>query len=82
MKIKKEIIFSCASSTMTLALGYLIGKSLSKPKIQTCGNLRMDNSEENEPVKMFLEVTDQSSLMSSEYVVFKVIKEPYLSHKF
>lgn len=77
----KKILFFGSASLINTGIGFMLGSAYSKKKINKCGNLRIDSSEENEPVKMFLEITNTSCLESSEYVVFKVVKENYISHK-
>lgn len=75
----KHLLIAAPCALICTGVGYILGKK--KHKINECGNLRIDNSEEEEPAKIFLEVTDLSALESSEYVILKVVRENYISHK-
>jgi hypothetical protein len=70
-------------SGTTLVTGIVIGKTIEKRKHDIhVGSLRLDNSEADEPIKMFLELeVPLDSLEKMSTVVFKVVKENYISHK-
>lgn len=78
--MKKVLLCSCIS-LCCLVGGYFIGRFATKKRIKSCGNLRLDHSEPDEPMKIFFEVSDEKSLMSAEYVTLKVVKENYLRVK-
>lgn len=78
MKFKNILEISLASISM-FSVGYILGIKHKSNNIKHCGNIRLDNSDKDEPMRMFLEVTDINSLMSAEYVNLKVIKEWYIS---
>lgn len=78
MKISsKNILLVSGSVIFGGVFGYILSKKVNEPKINTCGNLRIDNSEPNEPSSMFLEVTDYDALQKSDYITLKVIKANY-----
>lgn len=70
-------------SGATFITGIAVGKTIEKHKHDIhVGSLRLDKSEADEPVKMFLELeVPLDSLEKMNTVVFKVVKENYISHK-
>lgn len=81
MKKIAVVAIGSASVLGTFALGVLVGKKAFQPKIEECGNLRIDTSETDEDPKMFLEITNEKKLMNSKYITLTVIRENYVSHK-
>ena len=62
--------------------GYFFSKKVNKPKIVYAGNLRIDNSEPDEPPKLFLELTtDLNDICRADTIKLKVIEKDYLDSK-
>lgn len=60
-------------------IGLIVGRVISTGK--TMGRLRIDNSEPDEPTRLFLELKGVTPDMIAKYkfVMFEVINESYLS---
>lgn len=64
------------------AVGYFVSQRKKKPTVKYIGNLRIDNSEKDEPSKIFIEFdVDPNNLNDCDYVNLKVVKENYVKSK-
>jgi len=78
MKTKK-ILISCFGGLGIYAAGYFTCKKFNKPKNVYAGNLRIDESEQNEAPKLFLELTtDFMDIYKSDEITLKVVKKNYI----
>lgn len=77
----KKIFLVAIPTIISLAGGFVVGRlSVKKPKpLKVIGNLRIDNSDEENPNALFLELRVPVSYISQEKIVhLKVVKEDYL----
>lgn len=77
----KKIFLVAIPAILSLAGGFVAGRlSVKKPKpLKVIGNLRIDNSDEENPNALFLELRVPVSYISQEKIVhLKVVKEDYL----
>lgn len=81
MKVKSYILTGGACLIAGASFGYIFGKKIEHDRTNSCGILRLDQSEKDEPVKMFLEVTDLKSLENSSYVIFEIKRQNYITQK-
>lgn len=72
----KKIIITAVGM---LSIGYLLGKKVNRKKYEYAGTLRIDNSEMDEPAKLFLELEKDISVISNAKVInLKVLKKNYI----
>lgn len=64
-----------------VSFGYIYGKKIEHDRTNSCGILLLDQSEKDEPIKMFLEVTDLKALEISKRVIFEVERQNYITQK-
>lgn len=77
-----KIISNISAGLLVFVSGYFLSKKVNKPKIVYAGNLRIDNSEPDEPPKLFLELTtDLNDICKSDVIKLKVIDKDYLDSK-
>jgi hypothetical protein len=82
MKVKTCIFYSVCSFIVGGIGGVIFEKRNTTKRLGYSGTLRIDNSEVDEPEKLFLELNRSLDELSKEKVViFKVIKRNYISQK-
>lgn len=75
-----KILLNSIAAGGLLGLGYLIGKKQKKTKTVYFGSLRIDQSEKEEPPKIFLELTcNLEELSKHKDISLKVIKKNYVN---
>lgn len=78
--LKKIILFSLPFTAFYA--GIIFEKNRIKNSTKYFGTIRVDHSEDDEPEKLFLELESSiDNLEDSKIVMFKVLRENYISHK-
>ncbi len=74
---KSLINFGVAS--MIFSSGYIFGKKVNNKPVTYAGTLRIDNSEKDEPKKLFLELeTSVEDIEKSNVIQLKVVRKDYI----
>ena len=76
----KDIFIGLGSGIIGFLGGFIIHKKIIDNKTIYAGSLHIDNSEKDEPEKIFLELyKDISNIKTGDSIVLYAIKENYIS---